>query len=51
MKSFFRFLGKHKLYAIVEILGLSIALTFVILMNSVVMEANSTDASLSLCPA
>lgn len=48
MKSFLRFLGKHKLYAIVEILGLSIALTFVILMNSVVMEANSTDASLKV---
>lgn len=48
MKSFFRFLGKHKLYAIVEILGLSIALTFVILMNSVVMDVNSIDSSLKV---
>lgn len=48
MKSFFRFLGKHKLYTLVEILGLSIALTFVILMNSVVMDVNSIDSSLKV---
>lgn len=48
MKSFFRFLSKHKLYALVEILGLSIALTFVILMNSVVMDVNSIDSSLKV---
>lgn len=43
MKSFFRFLSKHKLYALAEVIGLGVALAFVILVGSFVMEDNRCD--------
>lgn len=43
MKSFFRFLSKHKLYASAEVIGLGVALAFVILVGSFVMEDNRCD--------
>lgn len=43
MKSFFRFLSKHKLYALAEVIGLGVALAFVILVGSFVMEDSRCD--------
>ena len=43
MKSFIRFLSKHKLYALAEVIGLGVALAFVILVGSFVMEDNRCD--------
>lgn len=45
MKSFIRFLSKHKLYALAEIIGLGVALAFVILAGSFVIEDNRCDRS------
>lgn len=43
MRSFFRFLSNHKVYSVAEICGLSIALAFVILVSSFVLEDNKCD--------
>lgn len=47
MKSFIRFLSKHKLYALAEVIGLGVALAFVILVGSFVMEDNRCDRNTS----
>lgn len=44
MKSFFRFLSNHKLYAAIEIVGLSLAMAFVILLSSMIIEESRCDA-------
>ena len=38
MNSFLKFLGKNKLYAFIEALGLVVSLTFVILIGSYVWQ-------------
>lgn len=44
MKSFLRFLSNHKLYAAIEIVGLSLAMAFVILLSSMIIEESRCDA-------
>ena len=48
MKSFLRFLSNHKLYAAIEVFGLSVAMAFVILLGAIIMEDNSCDDSLKV---
>ena len=43
MKSFFTFLSRNKLYAAIEIVGMSVAIAFVIFIATFVIEENSTD--------
>lgn len=43
MKSFLRFLSNHKMYTVAEIIGLSVALAFFILVSSFVLEDNKCD--------
>lgn len=38
MKSYLRFLGRNKLYTAIEVVGLSIALAFVIILGAVGSE-------------
>ena len=38
MKSYLRFLSRNKLYTAIEVVGLSVALAFVILLNSYIVE-------------
>lgn len=47
MKTFLRFLSNHKLYAIAEIVGMSIALAFVILVGSYILEVSRCDVRTS----
>lgn len=47
MKSFLRFLSNHKLYASIEVFGLSLAMAFVILLSAIIIEDNRTDAELA----
>lgn len=43
MKSYFRFLGRNKLYTAIELVGLSISLAFVILTSSYLIDDMSYD--------
>jgi len=43
MKSYLRFLGRNKLYTAIEVVGLSIALAFVLIMSSYIIEEMKTD--------
>lgn len=43
MKSYLRFLGRNKLYTAIEVLGLSIALAFVILLSSYIVDDLNCD--------
>ena len=43
MKSYFRFLSRNKLYTAIEVVGLSIALTFVLLIGSYVWQQYSAS--------
>ena len=43
MKSYLRFLGRNKIYTAIEVVGLSIALAFVILLGSHVVDEMSYD--------
>ena len=43
MKSYLRFLGKNKLYTAIEVVGLSIALAFVMLLSSYIVNDLSCD--------
>ena len=43
MKSYLRFLGRNKLYAAIELFGLSVALAFVLILSSYIIEETGTD--------
>ena len=43
MKSYLRFLGRNKLYTAIEVVGLSVALAFVLILSSYIIEEISTD--------
>lgn len=43
MKSYLRFLSRNKLYTTIEVIGLSIALAFVLILSSYIIEEISTD--------
>ena len=43
MKSYYRFLSRNKLYTAIEVVGLSIALAFVILLSSYIVDDLSCD--------
>ena len=43
MKSYLRFLSRNKLYTTIEVVGLSLALAFVILLNSYIVEDLNCD--------
>ena len=43
MKSYLRFLSRNKLYTAIEVVGLSIALAFVILLSSYIVDDLSCD--------
>ena len=46
MKSYLRFLGRNKLYTAIEVVGLSIALAFVILLSSYIIDSISYDTDI-----
>ena len=46
MKSFFNFLRKNKLYTFVEVVGMSIALAFVIYISTYVSEQLTRDSEI-----
>lgn len=43
MKSYLRFLGRNKLYTVIEVVGLSIALAFVIILGAVVIDKSQVN--------
>ena len=43
MKSYLRVLGRNKLYAAIELFGLSVALAFVLILSSYIIEETGTD--------
>lgn len=43
MKTYFRFLGRNKLYTFVTAVGLSVSLAFVILLGSYIVDDMSCD--------
>lgn len=43
MKSYLRFLGRNKLYAAIELFGLSVALAFVLILSSYIIDEIRTD--------
>ena len=43
MKSYLRFLGRNKLYTAIEVVGLSVALAFVLILSSYIIDEISTD--------
>ena len=43
MKSYLRFLSRNKLYTAIEIVGLSVAIAFVILLSSHIVEDLNCD--------
>lgn len=47
MKSYLRFLGRNKLYTAIEVVGLSLALAFVIVLGSYVLEDLNCDKCIS----
>ena len=44
MKSYLRFLSRNKLYTAIEVVGLSVALAFVIILGSILIDKMRTDA-------
>ena len=46
MKSYLRFLSRNKLYTAIEIVGLSLALAFVIVLSAYIVEDMSVNKSL-----
>lgn len=46
MKSYLRFLSRNKLYAIIEVVGLSLALAFVIVLSSYIVDDMSVNNAL-----
>ena len=43
MKSYLRFLGRNKLYTVIETAGLAVALAFVLILSSYIIDDLSTD--------
>ena len=43
MKSYLRFLGRNKLYTAIEVVGLSLALAFVIVLSSYIVNDMSVN--------
>ena len=43
MKTYFRFLGRNKLYTVVMAVGLSVSLAFVILLGSYIVDDMTCD--------
>ena len=43
MISFFRFLGRNKLYTAIEVIGLSVAMTFIVFISYYVFTELSYD--------
>ena len=43
MKSYLRFLGRNKLYTAIEVVGLSIALAFVIILGAVLIDKSQVN--------
>ena len=43
MKSYLRFLGRNKLYTAIEVVGLSVALAFILILSSYIIDEISTD--------
>ena len=43
MKSYLRFLSRNKLYTVIEVIGLSIALGFIIILSAYIIDEISTD--------
>ena len=43
MKSYLRFLGRNKLYTAIEVVGLSIALAFLIVLGSILIEKSQVN--------
>lgn len=43
MKSYLRFLGRNKLYTAIEVIGLSVALAFVLILSSYIIDEIRTD--------
>ena len=46
MKSYLRFLSRNKLYTAIEVVGLSIALAFVIVLSSYILNDMSVNREL-----
>lgn len=46
MISFFRFLGRNKLYTAIEVIGLSVAMTFIVFISYYVFTELSYDSQL-----
>ena len=46
MKSYLRFLGRNKLYTAIEVVGLSLALAFVIVLSSYIVNDMSVNRML-----
>ena len=46
MKSYFRFLWRNKLYTTIEVVGMAIALSFVVFIGSFVIRDYTTDAEI-----
>ena len=46
MKSYLRFLSRNKLYTAIEVVGLSIALAFVIVLSSYIVDDMSVNKAL-----
>ena len=43
MKSYLRFLERNKLYTVIEVVGLSIALAFVIILGAVLIDKSQVN--------
>ena len=43
MKSYLRFLGRNKLYTAIEVVGLSLALAFLIILGSVLFDQSQVN--------
>ena len=43
MKSYLRFLGRNKLYTAIEVVGLSLALAFLIVLGSVLIDKSQVN--------
>lgn len=46
MKSYFRFLSRNKLYTTIEVLGMAIAIAFVVFIGSFVIREYNTDSDI-----
>ena len=49
MKSYLRFLSRNKLYTAIEVVGLSLALAFVIVLSSYIVDDMSVNKALNKC--